>query len=477
MDEAKALDNQVLYNEARGDRGGIGAGQDNSIQNTAATNRLTVQKEQTQLATDTARQIADLRSQGEFEKANQLLSISQKYLSELMDLYQWAKETNVSIDEFNLQVAQWEENFKLSLVGAELDAEAFNLNVANAMIDQENNLFNARLNQENSLFDARLNASKLQNDEALARLNAQLNAANVTGAFGNGTPTYAAQQDAITNQLKERQMLSDIGVALIKAGIQPSAEILAAMGMGGAAADNTAIGINNATVSSVLGQLGYSDATSALRAMGIGNAGLAGISAAGMTPEQYLAAALGVTDDTGLGLQALDTASLNGGVSSGVNGVENILSQLGGSVGTQTPVNTIDAQQYLDLANQWNASAGTPTYSNVVNNQPYSGISDQLNTAVNDYAQQISNSFNTPNYTNANNYNTSWDTYPNEQSYVAAYNTPTNQSAATDASITAMLGYTPEEILRAAGIGNGGFAGISAVGLTPAQIVASAFGL
>ena len=36
IDEAKALDNQVLYSEARGDRGGIGKSQYASIQNTAA---------------------------------------------------------------------------------------------------------------------------------------------------------------------------------------------------------------------------------------------------------------------------------------------------------------------------------------------------------------------------------------------------------------------------------------------------------
>ena len=322
MDEQRALDNQALYNEARGDRGGIGQAQYNTIQNTAATNRMTVQQEQTQLATDTARQIADLRSQGEFEKANQLLNISQKYLSELMDLYQWAKETNVGIDEFNLQVAQWEENFKLSLIGAELDADAFNLNVANAMMDQQNNLFNARFNQENSLFDARLNAAKLQNDEAAARLSAQLNAANATGAFANGTPTYTAQQDAIANQLKERQLLADVGTTLIKEGIQPSEAILNAMGMGGMAATGTGEAMAG-TLSGVLSQLGYSDATSALRAMGIGSAGLAGIAAMGMTPEQYLANALGVSTSVA-GLPALGSTT----ATTVPSGAEQMLSQL-----------------------------------------------------------------------------------------------------------------------------------------------------
>ena len=65
-DEAAALDNQALYAEARGDRGGIGQAQYASIQNTAAMNRRAVNDAQVKLSTDTARQIEDLRAQGEF---------------------------------------------------------------------------------------------------------------------------------------------------------------------------------------------------------------------------------------------------------------------------------------------------------------------------------------------------------------------------------------------------------------------------
>ena len=63
--EQRALDNQALYAESRGDRGGIGAAQYAAIQNTAAINTLAVNQQQTKLATDTARQIADLRARGE----------------------------------------------------------------------------------------------------------------------------------------------------------------------------------------------------------------------------------------------------------------------------------------------------------------------------------------------------------------------------------------------------------------------------
>lgn len=114
IDEAKALDNQALYAEARGDKGGIGQAQYNTVQNTAAVNRLTVNKAQTKLSTDTARQIADLRAQGEFEKADALLSLTQNYLSQLMQLQQWGLNFNLSIDEFNASLKQWSAEFEMS---------------------------------------------------------------------------------------------------------------------------------------------------------------------------------------------------------------------------------------------------------------------------------------------------------------------------------------------------------------------------
>lgn len=113
IDEARAKDNQALYAEARGDRGGIGAAQYDSIMNTAAQNRVRVNQEQTKLATDTARAIADLRAQGEFQKADAILQLAQNYLSQLNQLEQWALSTNLSIDQFNIGVDQWLENFQM----------------------------------------------------------------------------------------------------------------------------------------------------------------------------------------------------------------------------------------------------------------------------------------------------------------------------------------------------------------------------
>ena len=114
-DEAKALDNQVLYAEARGDRGGIGKVQYGGIQNTAATNRQVVNSAEVKLQTDTARQIADLRAQGEFEKADKVLEISNKYLTELQNLEKWAKEKNVGVQEFNAKLREWENEYLLKV--------------------------------------------------------------------------------------------------------------------------------------------------------------------------------------------------------------------------------------------------------------------------------------------------------------------------------------------------------------------------
>lgn len=114
-DARQAMDNSALYAEMRGDKGGIGQEQYNSIQNTQAQNHLAVQQAQTKLATDTQRQIADLRAQGEFEKANAALEITQNYLAQLISLEQWAAEYNLSVEQFNESVRQWEASYNMEM--------------------------------------------------------------------------------------------------------------------------------------------------------------------------------------------------------------------------------------------------------------------------------------------------------------------------------------------------------------------------
>lgn len=163
IDERKALDNAALYAEARGDRGGIGQTQYTEIQLNAAKNRLAVNQAQQKLSTDTARQIADLRAQGEFNKADALLNLTQQYLSSLMSSYQWAVQLGLSYDQYLQELDQWQKNY-------------------------------------------------------------EINYANITGMLPDGSKTLALQK-------YEDEQASTMGAALLKAGVMPSPEQLAAMGL------------------------------------------------------------------------------------------------------------------------------------------------------------------------------------------------------------------------------------------------------
>lgn len=163
-EEMQARDNAALYAEARGDKGGIGQAQYNSIQNTAAQNRLQVRNAQTKLATDTARQISDLRAQGEFERADRMLELTQRYLSELRQIEEYAANYNLSVDQINTAIAEWEYNY----------------------------------NQAAQQFAT----------------NTELSLAQLTGTFNNGTPTYAAKRET-------DKSLADLALNLIQAGVRP----------------------------------------------------------------------------------------------------------------------------------------------------------------------------------------------------------------------------------------------------------------
>lgn len=174
LDERQGMDNTALYAELRGDKGGIGKEQYSSVQNTAAQNRLAVSQAQTKLSTDTARQIEDLRAQGEFQKADAALEIAQNYLAQLISLEQWAAEYSLSTAQFQEAVRQWEAEFQASM-------EQFNANL-------------------------------------------ELSKAELTGTFADGTSTLSAK-----NQVT--QQLASMGESLLSAGVMPTAEQLSAMGM------------------------------------------------------------------------------------------------------------------------------------------------------------------------------------------------------------------------------------------------------
>ena len=115
LNEARNKDNQALAAAARGDKGGIGAAQMDSIAAAAMTNRVTVQNARNKMVNDAYQRIMELRRDGEYEKADAFLQISNQYLSQLMTLEQWAQEYNLTVDQFNAQMRQWAVNFNLEL--------------------------------------------------------------------------------------------------------------------------------------------------------------------------------------------------------------------------------------------------------------------------------------------------------------------------------------------------------------------------
>lgn len=116
LNERQSQDNAALYAAARGDRGGIGQAQYDSIQNAAAQSRLALNNAQTKAASDTARQIADLRAKGEFEKADQMLQVTQDYLSKLMTLKQWGIEYNLGVDQMNTALEEWKADYERAMM-------------------------------------------------------------------------------------------------------------------------------------------------------------------------------------------------------------------------------------------------------------------------------------------------------------------------------------------------------------------------
>ena len=114
---ARALDNAAFYAEARGDRGGIGQAQYQAIQAAALQNRARIRDAQRQLAADTAREIARLRAEGEFEKADALLQVGQSYLSQLIRLNQWDADWQDDQEKRRTALEQWEKNYALSRAG------------------------------------------------------------------------------------------------------------------------------------------------------------------------------------------------------------------------------------------------------------------------------------------------------------------------------------------------------------------------
>lgn len=119
-EEQQSLDNSALYAELRGDRGGIGREQYDSIQNTAANQQLSVQLTQTKITSDIAQQIEELRKEGEFQKADIALEMTQCYLEKLFEFEQWAAENQISDEKFQSSLDQWQQEYDLSMLQLDL---------------------------------------------------------------------------------------------------------------------------------------------------------------------------------------------------------------------------------------------------------------------------------------------------------------------------------------------------------------------
>ncbi len=255
-DERQALDNSALYAEARGDKGGIGQEQYNSIMNTAAQNRLTVQKAQTKLATDTQRQIADLRAQGEFDKADAALEVSQQYLSQLMSIEQWALDYGLTTAQFQASLEQWAADYKMAMAqfttGLEQWAADYDFNLAqyktnndqwnksfllgqeqwnknfalnqqqfNTSVEQWNKEFQLGQNQWNANFQYAQQQDGVSNDMSWSQI--------LGTVPSTGQQTLAYQQYLQNQQLNQQTTLAQQGLDMAKMGLSPSSLQLAAM--------------------------------------------------------------------------------------------------------------------------------------------------------------------------------------------------------------------------------------------------------
>jgi protein tyrosine phosphatase (PTP) superfamily phosphohydrolase (DUF442 family) len=229
LDERQAMDNSALYAAARGDRGGVGQAQYNAIQANAARNRASIGQAQTKLSTDVTRQIADLRRQGEFKKADALLTLSQQYLSQLNDLKRWATETNLTVDQANNALAQWERGFEMDLAGitgqyqgqdtlqkAQIDYQRGQDAINNAIREAGlTGMYKGQATMEKAQID--LANARYEDETAYQRgqdaINNAIREAGLTGMY-NGQKTVAQQQyedetayqrgqDAINNAIRE----------------------------------------------------------------------------------------------------------------------------------------------------------------------------------------------------------------------------------------------------------------------------------
>jgi hypothetical protein len=96
-----SMDNQALMSRANGQYGGMAAAQLGAVQNDYQLQRQQLALQQQKLATDTLRDVEDLRTQGEYDKADALLKANQQRFQALY-------EDAVRVDENQYANDQWQ---------------------------------------------------------------------------------------------------------------------------------------------------------------------------------------------------------------------------------------------------------------------------------------------------------------------------------------------------------------------------------
>jgi hypothetical protein len=95
------MDNQALVSRANGQYGGMATASVGAVQSDYQAQRQALAREQQKLATDTLREVEDLRAQGEFDKADALLAANQQKFQALY-------EDAVRVDENQYSNNQWQ---------------------------------------------------------------------------------------------------------------------------------------------------------------------------------------------------------------------------------------------------------------------------------------------------------------------------------------------------------------------------------
>jgi hypothetical protein len=96
-----SMDNQALMSRANGQYGGMAVAQVGAVQNDYQLQRQQLALQQQKLATDTLRDVEDLRTQGEYDKADALLKANQQKFQALY-------EDAVRVDENQYANDQWQ---------------------------------------------------------------------------------------------------------------------------------------------------------------------------------------------------------------------------------------------------------------------------------------------------------------------------------------------------------------------------------